>query len=89
VDQDIKEYDEKVAAMEKDFAAKPADPKNKKWVKAKLTHMVANGARVQRTTRSTRPDLERREDATVRRAVEDERKCRMAGADGIATVNSC
>jgi hypothetical protein len=40
VAEDLKAFDRHVAALRRAFAAKPADPKNKEWAKAKLAHMV-------------------------------------------------
>lgn len=40
VDQDLKIYDERVAALNAAFDSREADPKDKEWIKAKLAHMV-------------------------------------------------
>lgn len=40
VDADLKAYDEKVEAMNREFSNIPADPMDKEWVKKKLQHMV-------------------------------------------------
>ncbi len=40
VARDLKTYDERVAALNATFDLRAADPKDKSWIKAKLTHMV-------------------------------------------------
>lgn len=40
VDLALKAYDERVAELDAAFALRPADPKDKGWLKAKLAHMV-------------------------------------------------
>lgn len=37
----VDELDDELARLERDFAARPADPEDVEWVKAKLAHMVA------------------------------------------------